>query len=73
MNMLVVVPAYLFVEQVSGVLPIGLAFAAGAMVWMVARELLPDALEGASGRLVALDTGLAFAAMFAFQAYALQV
>jgi zinc transporter ZupT len=38
---LVAVPAYLFVEEVRGVLPLGLAFAAGAMVWMVIRELLP--------------------------------
>jgi ZIP family zinc transporter len=65
---LVAVPAYLFVEQSRGVLPVGLAFAAGAMTWMVVRELLPDALEGASHRLVAADTGTAFAAMFAFQA-----
>jgi zinc transporter ZupT len=64
---LVAVPAFLFVEQVRGVLPIGLAFAAGAMIWMVVRELLPDALEGASRRLVALDTGAAFVLMFALQ------
>jgi zinc transporter ZupT len=65
---LVAVPAYLFVEQVGGVLPIGLAFAAGAMIWMVVRELLPEALHAASARIVATDTAIAFAAMVGFQA-----
>ena len=42
---LLAVPAFLFVEQFSALLPAALGFAAGAMVWMVCRELLPDALE----------------------------
>jgi zinc transporter ZupT len=65
---LLAVPAFLFVEAFEGLLPAALGFAAGAMVWMVARELLPDALNQASGRVV-LVTGLAaFLAMLAFQA-----
>ncbi len=64
---LLAVPAFLFVDAFEGVLPAALGFAAGAMVWMVARELLPDALEHTSRRAVALTAGVAFAAMLAFQ------
>ena len=37
------------------------------MVWMVLRELLPDALETTSARVVALAGGTAFALMLGFQ------
>lgn len=65
---LLAVPAFLFVEAFDGVLPAALGFAAGAMVWMVARELLPDALGQASVRSVVATSSAAFAAMLAFQA-----
>lgn len=69
---LLAVPAFLFVEQFRTVLPAGLGFAAGAMVWMVLRELLPEALEQVPRRRVAVEwMAGAFAAMFALQTYLL--
>lgn len=65
---LLAVPAFLFVEAFEGILPAALGFAAGAMVWMVARELMPEALAQAPHRRVAAVAGVAFAAMLAFQA-----
>jgi ZIP family zinc transporter len=65
---LLAVPAFLFVEYFSPILPAGLGFAAGAMAWMVVSELLPEARASTSGRSVALVLGLAFAAMMGLQA-----
>ena len=39
---LVAVPAYLFVDAFTYLLPIGLGCAAGTMIWMVFAELIPD-------------------------------
>ena len=64
---LVAVPAYLFVEAFSTVLPIALGFAAGAMAWIAGRELVPAALEGASRRSVAVAATAAFVPMLALQ------
>jgi zinc transporter, ZIP family len=59
------VPAFLFVEQFQPVLPIGLGFAAGAMVWMVGRELLPDAIQQGPRRSVVVAVVVSFALMLA--------
>jgi zinc transporter ZupT len=64
---LLAVPAYLFVEEVEGLLPAGLGVAAGAMARMAAVELLPDATRHSSPRAVAAATALAFAAMLGLQ------
>lgn len=61
------VPAFLFVATFEPVLPYGLGFAAGAMIWMVFSELVPDALEEASHNLVAVVVTLSVVAMVAFQ------
>jgi ZIP family zinc transporter len=45
----------------------GLGFAAGAMIWMVFSELVPDALEEVSSNLVAVVITLSVVAMVAFQ------
>jgi zinc transporter ZupT len=57
------VPAFVFVSVFAVALPVGLGFAAGAMLWMVAAELVPDALRGARPLPVATAGGIAFVAM----------
>ena len=64
---LMAVPAFIFVETFRPLLPFGLGFAAGAMIWMVFSELMPDALEDASSNLVAIIVTLSILAMLAFQ------
>ena len=61
------VPAYLFVETFHAVLPVGFGIAAGAMIWMVFSELIPEANEHASPSAVGVVVTLCFASMLAFQ------
>lgn len=69
---LLAVPAFIFVRQFQAVLPAALGFAAGAMIWMVWRELLPEAIRQIPRRRVTFGwVGLAFASMFGVQTYLL--
>jgi zinc transporter ZupT len=63
------VPAFLFVEAVRPALPYGIGFAAGAMVYMVLVELLPEAYDQARRAPVALTVSLTLVAMVLFQQY----
>lgn len=64
---LMAVPAFLFVEIFKPFLPVGFGFAAGAMIWMIFSELVPDALEDATPNQVAIAVVLSVSAMIAFQ------
>jgi zinc transporter ZupT len=65
---LMAVPAFLFVETFEPLLPFGLGFAAGAMVWMVAVDLVPEAVGASPVRTVAAVGVASAAAMVALQA-----
>ena len=49
---LVAVPAFAFVAFFEDLVPLGLGFAGGAMLWMVAAEVVPDAVRASSRRAV---------------------
>lgn len=66
---LMAVPAFLFVDTFRPTLPYGVGFAAGAMVFMVFVELLPEAFENARRPAVGLLATSALIAMILFQAY----
>lgn len=63
------VPAFLFVDRFVGLLPYGLGFAAGAMVFVVFFELLPEAYLRLPATRVALWVSLTLVAMVLFQTF----
>src|SRR3712207_8453612 len=64
---LMAVPAFLFVEVFRELLPYGLGFAAGGMIWRVFSELVPDALEEAPCKLLGRGVTLFVVATVGFQ------
>lgn len=66
---LMAVPAFLFVEAFRPALPYGLGFAAGAMVFMVLVELLPEAYEEGRKPAVASVVSLTLVGMMVLQQY----
>lgn len=64
---LMAVPAFLFVLVFRPFLPVGLGLAAGAMIWMVFNELLPEALEDMPRTAVYPTMALSVIAMLVFQ------
>lgn len=61
------VPAFLFVLAFKPFLPVGLGLAAGAMIWMVFSEMLPEAQEEAPLSTIIAMVVLATGGMIAFQ------
>jgi len=64
---LLAAPAFLFVEMFEPFLPVGFGFAAGAMAWLVATELVPTARATAPTRAILMVGAAAYAAMMALQ------
>ena len=64
---LLAAPAFLFVGAFRGLLPYGIGFAAGAMVFMVLVELLPEAFETGRRSTIALLVSVAMVLMVLFQ------
>jgi len=61
------VPAFLFVEAFTPALPYGIGFAAGAMVFMVLLEVLPEAYGKGSAREIGAIATLSMIGMMLFQ------
>jgi len=64
---LVALPAFAFVAFFDGLVPLGLGFAGGAMLWMVAVQVVPDALRASSRRTVAVALASSTLAMLGLE------
>jgi zinc transporter ZupT len=64
---LLAVPAFVFVDAFHEILPAALGFAAGAMIFVVASEMLPEARRQVGGRAAANYCGITFAATVLFE------
>jgi len=64
---LMAVPAFLFVEIFEKFLPVGFGFAAGAMIWMVVAELIPDALKDTTPARTGVTIAVSMILMLFFQ------
>lgn len=60
---LLAVPAFLFVLSFTPFLPVGLGLAAGAMLWMIFSELLPEASDGVAPATTGVIVTASFAVM----------
>lgn len=60
---LVAVPAFIFVTMFQPLLPWGLGFAGGAMLWMSFSELLPEAIHDTPSEYIATIATLSIACM----------
>jgi len=64
---LMAVPAFLLVSAFEPFLPFGLGLAAGAMIWMIGAEVLPDACGKASSRSIGVALTIGVVLMLAIE------
>jgi zinc transporter ZupT len=63
------VPAYLGVQVFEPVLPAGLGFAGGAMLWLVVSQIVPDARTTVPDRVVGAVAATGILVMLALSAF----
>ena len=63
------IPAFIFVDTFREYLPFGLGLAAGAMIWMVFAELIPEALQKCSSHSIGFWITISIMGMTAFQIF----